>query len=322
MKLKTPAFWYKPTLSTSAKLLRPLGWLYAQGAKFHRGYTTPLHAPIPVISVGNITVGGTGKTPLVGALAKLLEKEYGHTVAILSRGYGRRLSDALMVLPKHTATDVGDEPLEMFRAGSASQIWVGPDRFALACMAAGQGATIALLDDGFQHHGLHRDLDIVVIDGRVGLGNRLCLPAGPLREDIRALERADILVMMNKECSLPRAVKNVPQYVVRSQTRIPKSIEDELLVLFAGIGLPQKFFDAIRETGAKVLTTLPFADHHTYTDEDKKQLRTLAQQHKAKLLTTAKDAARLPKNFAHIAQLDVNMTDVKKLLEHVLKRLF
>lgn len=318
MKLKTPSFWYKPTLTTKAKLLRPLGWLYGKAAQIHRGYTAPLHAPIPVISIGNITVGGTGKTPLVAALAKILEADYGHTVAILSRGYGRTTSDALRVLPEHTAADVGDEPLEMFRAHAASQIWVGPDRFALACMAAGHGATLALLDDGFQHYGLHRDLDVVVIDGRVGLGNRLCLPAGPLREDVSALSRADVLVTMNQECPLPHAVKDTPHFLVRSQTRIPKSIENELLVLFAGIGLPQKFFDAIRATGAKVLTTLPFADHHTYSEQDRAQLKALAAQHKAKLLTTAKDAARLPKNFAHVAQLDVNTADVKKLAAHIL----
>src|SRR5690606_20689927 len=131
--------------------------------------------------------------------------------AILSRGYGRSLNDAMMVLPSHTSSDVGDEPLEMFRNKVASQIWVGPDRFALACMAAGHGATIALLDDGFQHYGLHRDMDVVVIDGHVGLGNRLCLPAGPLREPIDGLKRADAIVLMNTECPLPHAVKDVPQ---------------------------------------------------------------------------------------------------------------
>ena len=174
MRLKPPAFWSKN--SFLSKVLSPLSSVVTLAGWLRQNYTTPHRVSVPVICVGHVTIGGSGKTPLVITLARLL-KQMGYKPHVLSRGYGAKLKKPLLVNPKvHHATKVGDEPLLLAKAAST---WVFPDRRVSAELAIKEGATILLMDDGFQNPKLYKDIHLLVVDGKQGFGNAKVLPAGP-----------------------------------------------------------------------------------------------------------------------------------------------
>ena len=194
MPRNAPSFWYQPRLSGLARVLLPLSWLYGAGVWLHRSTTRPLPLPVPVISIGNITLGGTGKTPVVIGLARALQQR-GYAVAVLLRGYGTKRREPMLVTPAASYAEVGDEALEYAHQLEQVQIWVGSNRRLGARRAIDQGATLLLLDDGLQHWPLARDLDVTLLDAQHGLGNGQVFPAGPLREPASQLGRADLLVL-------------------------------------------------------------------------------------------------------------------------------
>ncbi|MBH5391078.1 tetraacyldisaccharide 4'-kinase, partial [Bradyrhizobium diversitatis] len=190
--MREPAFWYRPH-SPLSHVLFPLGALYGAVTAW-RMQRDGVDAGIPVICVGNYHVGGAGKTPTVLALTKLL-RELGETPVVLSRGYGGRLKGPVMVdRARHAAADVGDEPLMMARD---VPVTVARDRLDGVALAKSQGATVILMDDGFQNPGLFKDASLIVIDSERGLGNGQVFPAGPLRAPLQAqLARTDALVLI------------------------------------------------------------------------------------------------------------------------------
>ncbi|MDH3703700.1 MAG: tetraacyldisaccharide 4'-kinase [Alphaproteobacteria bacterium] len=291
--MKAPAFWQ--TDSIPATLLTPVSWIYAAGAALHRAIRTAHKAPIPVLCVGNLVVGGAGKTPVaLSVAARLIAK--GKTVHFLSRGYGGRETGPLLVDPEqHDAAAVGDEPLLLTRTAPC---WISRDRAAGVRAAAAGGAEIVVMDDGFQNPGIHKDISLVVIDGDTGFGNGRLIPAGPLRESVRSgLRRADAVVLLGGDSAgvtamIPRATP-VHRASITPEPP-PELLNGDTVYAFAGIGRPEKFFATLESLNCRVAGRQAFPDHHPYTKREVDELLDRAQQAAAVPVTTEKDHLRLP----------------------------
>lgn len=287
--MRAPAFWHqRPGLL--AWLLGPLGAVYAYGTARRLARGTPLRLPVPVVCVGNINAGGTGKTPTVIAIAQRLMAR-GVAVHILSRGYGGQMAGPVRVNERtHSAADVGDEPLLM---AAFAPVWVAKDRAAGAKAAVQAGAQIILLDDGFQNPGLAKDLSIVVVDARQGFGNGRVIPAGPLREPVATgLGRADFVLSIGAERPELGQIPHLRGRLVPLHTGM---IWEGLPVFaFAGIGNPEKFFRTLKDLGADLRGTVALADHQPLSANLLKRMGAEAAKLSAQPVTTEKDAVRLP----------------------------
>ncbi|BBK45119.1 tetraacyldisaccharide 4'-kinase [Allostella vacuolata] len=301
--MREPDFWRRS--GPLATLLGPLGVLYALAGLVRQRTAHPWRAPVPVVCIGNLTLGGTGKTPVVLDLARRLAARRPHVV---TRGYGGRLAGPERVDPaRHSAEDVGDEPLLLARR---TPTWVARDRAAGARAAVRAGAGLLLLDDGFQNPGLAKDLSLVVVDGEAGFGNGRVFPAGPLREPVaRGLARADALVLMGEDRHGIARVSPVPVLSARLVPRMPLAFAPLApLVAFAGIGRPEKFFATLRRLGADPVAEQGFPDHHRFRVDELLRLEGLAAGLDARLVTTDKDAVRLPPSWrARVAVLRVGV---------------
>ena len=294
--MREPAFWYRPR-SPKSHLLSPLGALYG-AITARRMARKGFDAGIPVLCVGNYHVGGAGKTPTVLALTRLL-RELGETPVVLSRGYGGRLHGPVMVdRIRHTAADIGDEPLMMARDVAVA---VARDRRDGVALAKSQGATVILMDDGFQNPLLLKDASLIVIDSERGLGNGKVFPAGPLRAPLRAqLARTDALVLIGdghaaEDVAARLAARNKP--VLRAHLKPDAASVAQLsgkpVFAFAGIGDPERFFRTLRASGITVARTRAFADHHVFSQAEIAALVADASREQLTLATTEKDLARL-----------------------------
>lgn len=299
--LPTPRFWYMQKRTILARLLQPLGWIYGLVVAWDRQRSRPMRLSVPVVSIGNITLGGTGKTPLVIALAHQLERR-GQRVAVLLRGYGTQRRSPCRVKSSHGAAEVGDEAMELQHSLPGVPVWVGSDRVAAGRAAIATGADVLLLDDGLQHWRLARDCDITVLEGAHGLGNGLVFPAGPLREPVRELARADLLVLTGAMGGPHGAGLGVPPawppakpcFTLAGWIDAPEALVGQSLLAFCGIGLPAKFFAALRQAGFQLIATACFPDHHPYAHADLERLQHRADCDSATLVTTVKDWQRLP----------------------------
>jgi tetraacyldisaccharide 4'-kinase len=269
--------------------LVPLGWLYGAATAWKARHATPHKAPVPVICVGNLTAGGTGKTPVAIAVARTLLARGLHPY-FLSRGYGGRLKGPIHVMPEHSAADVGDEPLLL---AAASPVIVARDRGDGAETAAAHGADCIVMDDGHQNFTLAKDLSIVVVDGETGFGNGRILPAGPLREFVSlGLARADAVVIVGDGTPDLGAFAGPVLRAHLTHVDVP-DLKGRRVVGFAGIGRPEKFFRSLHAFGAEVVATKRFADHHVYTHSEIARLKSKARAAGAILVTTEKDYVRM-----------------------------
>jgi tetraacyldisaccharide 4'-kinase len=294
--MREPGFWHGPA-SLNSHLLKPLAALYgAVAAKRlrHKG----LNAGIPVLCVGNYNVGGAGKTPTVLAIAKLL-CELGETPIVLSRGYGGELRGPVRVDPvRHTASDVGDEPLML--AGHLPVV-VSRKRADGVPLARSQGATVILMDDGFQSPAIVKDASLIVIDSERGIGNGQVFPAGPLRAPLRPqLARTDALIIVgngNAAQSVAAEIAAQGKPVLSAHLKPDEvqvaQLRGRRVLAFAGIGDPTRFFNTLRASGIEVAGQRAFADHHPYSQAEIESLIAEARGDALTLVTTEKDLARL-----------------------------
>ncbi len=304
MKLSTPRWWYVKADAprrVTRMVLTPVSWIWAVVTARRIARTVPEDAGVPVICVGNLTVGGTGKTPVVRELLRLLTDQ-GIAAHGLSRGYGGRLKGPLRVDPAiHTAADVGDEPLMLARD---YPLWISPDRVAGARAAKAGGAAVLVMDDGHQNPTLRKALSLVVVDGetRKGewpFGDGAVFPAGPMREPLAAgLARTDAVVMLlpgdmaAPDPELMALFAGGPVLIARLESAAPPPAGPQ--VGFAGIGKPWKVERALEAAGCDLKDFVRFPDHHPYSDADLGLLDEVAARYGAGLVTTEKDWVRLP----------------------------
>jgi tetraacyldisaccharide 4'-kinase len=279
-----------------------------------------------VVSIGNLSVGGSGKTPLTIRLAQLLRQQ-GMAVDVLSRGYGRRSGTVERVNPQGTAEQFGDEPLEI-ALSTGVPVYVGRSRYAAGALAeaSASGPGLHLLDDGFQHRRLARDVDIVVLH-RSDFSAQL-LPAGPLREGLGSLRRAQVLVLREEDADLESELRRrgLQQPVWRMERRmeIPPV---QRVVAFCAIARPDEFFSGVGASGVHVAAKCAWRDHHRYTQADIAELVELRRQHAADaFLTTEKDRVRLAPELlrlleavapVHTARLAVRLLKEAATIEQI-----
>jgi tetraacyldisaccharide 4'-kinase len=294
--MREPAFWNRPS-SLLALLLTPLGALYGV-VTARRLARKGLDAGIPVLCVGNYHVGGAGKTPAVLALTKLL-RDLGETPVVLSRGYGGQLRGPIKVDPeRHTAADVGDEPLMLARTVT---VVVARDRIAGAALAKSQSASVILMDDGFQNPTIAKDAALIVIDGDRGLGNGRVFPAGPLRAPLppQLARTAALIVVGDGAAAEPVAAaiaaqgKPVLSAHLKASDASVASLRGKRVLAFAGIGDPCRFFRTLRACAIEVVRERAFADHHPFSKSEIETLIAEAKRDALTLVTTEKDLARL-----------------------------
>jgi len=300
--MRAPEFWRRD--GALAHLLAPLSWAWAAGARARGLGAAPARVGVPVICVGNLTVGGAGKTPTALTLLDLLAGRDRRPHA-LTRGYGGRLAGPVAVAAQHSAGDVGDEALLL---AERAPTWVARDRLAGARAAVAAGAGLIVMDDGLQNPALAKDLSLVVVDGAYGFGNGRLLPAGPLREPVDSgLARASAIVLVLPALGEPLApLPRTALPVLRA--RLTPTLQSEGLagmrvLAFAGIGRPEKFFATLAGLRAQIVGARSFADHHPYAAHEVMALIEEAHRLDATPVTTAKDAARLPAEARDMVQV-------------------
>ena len=293
--MRAPSFWWDPEIRLAACLLAPLGALYGAVTAIsmrRRGASISMR----VVCIGNVTAGGAGKTPVAIAVASLLARQ--HKPAFSSRGYGGEAKGPLLVDPQiHEARSVGDEPLLLARIAPTI---VARDRVQGARLAQAVGSTVLIMDDGLQNPALKKDLRIAVVDAAMGVGNGLCVPAGPLRAQLsRQWPLIDALILIGEGVpgdALAREAALRGRPVFRARLVLPEAalrpLRNERVLAFAGIGRPSKFFRSLVEAGIDVAEEVGFPDHHRLNAREATQLLKQAEKNGLTLVTTEKDFAR------------------------------
>ena len=327
--MHTPAFWHRPDIGVRARMLAPLGRLY--GAATARAMARPgLEIGVPVVTVGNFVAGGAGKTPTAIAVAELLTTA-GEKPAFLSRGYGGLSPSEAIAVDGQSARVVGDEPILLSRVAPT---FVGPMRVRAAHLALETvRPSVLICDDGLQSRAIEPSFALAVVDGATGVGNNLCVPAGPLRAPLAdQIAYIDALVLVGAgERGEAVAAQIEAQgkpcfYADIEPTGGARRLAGARVLAFAGIGRPQKFFGMLESIGARVVGTRAFADHHAYRPREIAQMQAHARAEGAMLVTTEKDIVRLPPlqgggPRVHAIGIRLTFRDETSILRHMERHL-
>ena len=304
--MREPHFWTvtdkrsRASAPTLKLLMTPLSMIYRWAWQNRIAKATPVDAGLPVICIGNLTLGGAGKTPVTGVVRSYFERK-GVRVASLSRGYRGSLTGPVRVDPAtSTSAEVGDEPLMLAASG---ETWISKDRPAGAQAMKAAGVQVVIMDDGHQNPTLKKTLSIVVIDATNPFGNGHIFPKGPLRERVAdGLARADAVVLMG-DGDVPEALAGFRGAVLRARLAPLAPLPPGRYVAFAGIGKPERFFDSLQaQPGVNLSEGVPFPDHHAFQSSDLSFLMKLSKERDAQLVTTDKDHVRLTVEMRRITQ--------------------
>lgn len=302
---ETPPFWYEPP-GLQSRLLAPIGWAYGAVARWRMERAGRPQLPVPVLCVGNLTVGGTGKTPTAIAFAQELTG-MGYRPGIVSRGYGgSHIQPRRVDIDRDTAKAVGDEALLLARVAPTI---VGARRLDAARLLVDDGIDFIIMDDGFQSRPFQIDHGLIMLDARRGIGNGAIIPAGPLRAPVRSqLRLADTVVRIGEGAAADQTVRAAarvakPVLTARLMPDAMPELTGKQVLAYCGIGDPGKFFDTVQSLGCLLAATRSFPDHHNYTAADAQMLLSNAEQDGLTLVTTEKDAVRLDYKEGPRAQL-------------------
>ena len=315
--MKTPQFWYPEDGRGQiiASALMPLTHIWQAGAWLRKTFAHPTKVSIKLVVIGNITAGGTGKTPLTAKLVQEAQKA-GMKPAILMRGYGGKLTKPTLITSQHSSQDCGDEAKWL---SQLTDVVVAQNRGEGAnFIAQAINANIIFADDGLQNPSLVPDIQIAVFHGRQGIGNGHIIPAGPLREHLTPrLKKIDAVVITeDDQCNLQHILKNNgydrPVFFAKRQLDATelKPFLSHPIIAFAGIAQPQNFFLMLEKAGAKLAATYPFPDHHEFNAQELDTLIAEARQKKANLITTEKDIMRIPKTHLQDIKSIPLITDI------------
>ncbi|HEX9789158.1 MAG TPA: tetraacyldisaccharide 4'-kinase [Kiloniellales bacterium] len=291
--MRAPEFWTKG--GALSALLAPVGAAVGLAGRLRRARVRPIRVPIPVLCVGNLVAGGAGKTPVALSLLAAMTAR-GLAPHALSRGYGGSEAGPLRVDPaRYDAAHVGDEALLL---AAVAPTWVARDRAAGARAIAAAGGGAVVMDDGFQNPAVAKDLSLLVVDGAYGFGNGRLIPAGPLRERVAdGLARADAVVLLEPDTlglSRPLSARQPVLHARIAPTADGHRLAGKRVLAFAGIGRPEKFFATLDSLGAVLVACRAYADHHPYRSAEIDEIVARAESLDAVLVTTEKDAVRLP----------------------------
>ncbi len=328
---RMPHWWRKSSTlwSIMPEIMLPFSVIYYLVKVIKERGVVPEKLAVPVLCIGNFTAGGAGKTPVVMATGKMLLGK-GKKIAFVSRGYGGNIEAPTKVdLARHTASEVGDEPLMLAKIAPC---FIGADKLSAAKAAIADGAEILILDDGLQNKSIVKDISIAVVDGGFGFGNGMVIPAGPLREPvIKKLGEIHAVLIIGKDVNDVTKMIEKKQKKIISAELIPDAAKVEKLktppekkyIAFAGIAMPDKFFKTLDDIKLNLVERYPFPDHYNYKNEDLKTLSEEAKQEQATLITTEKDETRLPQDIkASVEILPVTLQfkrqeEIESLLEKI-----
>ena len=295
--LKAPKFWYLKRDTLFSLFFYPLSLLFRLGTQIRNAASTSKKSSLPIICVGNIVVGGAGKTPVSLKIGKMLI-EAGYHPHFVSKGYSGIIKNNTLIENWHSPKSVGDESLLL---SNIAPTWIGLDRNKSIKLAEKKGADSIIMDDGFQNPTIYKDFSIVVINASQEFGNRRVIPSGPLRESIKkGFSRTNLIVIIGDVTdSLKKIIPDhipiiLAKFAINNENKIFKG---QKITAFAGIAYPEKFFTSLKDQGAKIVRKSTYPDHHIYDENDLLSLAEVANQTNSILVTTQKDFIRIPKSY-------------------------
>ena len=295
--LKAPKFWYNKEDTFYSNILYPLSLIFRLGTKLRNLFSTKELSPIPTICIGNIVVGGAGKTPVSMKICKMLIKA-GYRLHFISKGYASTIKESTLVEKWHSPKSVGDESLLLSEIAST---WIGVNRIKSANLAKKNGADCLIMDDGFQNPSIGKDFSIIVVDGEQEFGNKRVMPSGPLRESIRrGLLRTNVVVVIGKiSDALKKLIPStIPIFNAKFEIKKDNEIfKGKKVTAFAGIAYPNKFFKTLEIQVAMIIKEVSYPDHYIYSENDLLHLAEMANKTESILVTTKKDFVRIPKTY-------------------------